>query len=114
MEPGKKPRPGTERTEGGYNNTQRDSRRKRKRLPAYWPSLTWPPGHHSQGSTPKGRARWRRAFLNHWEVNLKVGTTTPKAPQVVAPSISFCIGGECTELRRRLMHNCAATGQTRA
>ena len=52
MEPGRKPRPGTERTEGGYIGTQRDSRRKRKRLPAYWPPLTWPPGHHSQGSTP--------------------------------------------------------------
>ena len=85
MEPGKRPRPGTERTEGGNISTQRDSRRKRKRLPAYWPPLTWPPGHYSQGSTPKWRARWCRAFLTHWKVNLKVGTTTPTAHRMWHP-----------------------------
>ena len=52
MDPGKSPRPGTERTEGGYTSTQRDIRREQKRLPAYWPPLTWPPGHQSQSYDP--------------------------------------------------------------
>ena len=113
MEPGKKPRPGTERTEGGNISTQRDSRRKRKRLPVYWPPLTWPPGQISQGSTQSGELGVP-CLPNPLGGQPKGRHHHTDSPQDVAPSIEFCIGGECTGLRRRLTHACAAAGQTRA